>query len=108
MGSCMRRSKMEMYLSTLQALIYHGPQRITRISYKAKMNHVQLKAILSDLIQKKLVEERMFETNNVVYAATAKARNVLSRFDELNKIFLIITEDNQATTMLSPNSLAKM
>jgi predicted transcriptional regulator len=96
----MRRSKMEMYLSTLQALIYHGPQRITRISYKAKMNHVQLKAILSDLIQKKLVEERRFETNNVVYAATAKARNIVSHFDELNKIFLMITEDNQAKLLV--------
>jgi predicted transcriptional regulator len=91
---------MEMYLSTLQALIYHGPQRITRISYKAKMNHVQLKAILSDLIQKKLVEERRFETNNVVYAATAKARSIVLNFEELNKIFLMITEDNQAKLLV--------
>jgi predicted transcriptional regulator len=88
---------MEMYISTLQALIYNGPLRITRISYKANMNHNQLKAILSDLIKKKLVEERKIEINNVVYAATPKARNFLSHFDELKKIFLIIPEDNQAT-----------
>jgi predicted transcriptional regulator len=104
----MRRSKMEMYLSTLQALICYGPLKITRITYKAKMNYFQLKPILSDLIQKKLVEERKIGANSVVYSATAKARNTISHFNELNKIFLIITEDNQATTLLSSNSLAKM
>jgi hypothetical protein len=72
------------------------------------MTHGQLKPILSDLIQKKLVEERKMGANNVVYTGTAKARNVLSHFDELNKIFLITTEDNQAATMASPNCLAKM
>jgi predicted transcriptional regulator len=104
----MRRSKMEMYLSTLQALIYHGPQKITRITYKAKMNYLQLKPILSDLIQKKLVEERKIGANSVVYSATAKARNIISHFNELNKVFQIIIEDNQATTMLSSDSLTKM
>jgi predicted transcriptional regulator len=54
----MRRSKMEMCISTLEALAYYGPMQITRITYKANMNCGQLKDILADLIQEKLVEER--------------------------------------------------
>ena len=34
----MRRSKMEMYISALEALAYYGPLKITKITYKAKMN----------------------------------------------------------------------
>jgi len=88
----MRRSKMEMYISTLEALAYYGPLKLTRVTYKAKMNCSQLKAILADLIQKKLVEERKLAKNKIVYAATPKARTVLSYFEELKEM-LPITED---------------
>ncbi len=77
---------MEMYISTLEALAYYGPLKITRITYKANMNCSQLKAILDDLVQKKLVEERTFRKNKVVYAATPKARKILSCFNELKEI----------------------
>jgi len=85
----MRRSKMEMYISTLEALAYYGPLKITRITYKAKMNCSQIKAILHDLIQKKLVEERVFKKNKVIYAATPKARTILSYFEELKEMLPI-------------------
>ena len=83
---------MEMYISTLEALAYYGPLKFTRVTYKAKMNCSQLKAILADLVQKKLVEERKLEKNKVVYAATPKARTILSRFEELKEM-LPITEN---------------
>jgi len=89
----MRRSKMEMYISTLEALAYYGPLKITRITYKAKMNCGQLKAILDDLIQKKLVEERSLKEKRVVYAATPKARTVLSYFEELKEMLPIAEKD---------------
>jgi len=85
----MRRSKMEMYISTLEALAYYGPLKITRITYKAKMNCGQLKAILDDLIQNKLVEERTLRKNKVFYAATPKARTVLSHFNDLKEMLPI-------------------
>jgi predicted transcriptional regulator len=90
-GSYMRRSKMEMYISTLEALAYYGPLKITRITYKARMNCSQLKAILPDLIQKKLVEERPLKNNKVVYAATQKTRTALSYFNEFKEM-LSVTE----------------
>ena len=92
----MRRSRMEMYISTLEALAYYGPLRLTRITYKAKLNCSQLKMILDDLIQKELVEERTLEKSKVVYVATPKARTILLYFDELKEM-LPIAEENQLT-----------
>jgi predicted transcriptional regulator len=89
----MRRSKMEMYISTLEALAYFGPLKITRITYKAKVNCSQVKTILHDLILKKLVEERTVRENKVVYAATPKARTILSYFAELKEMLPIAEED---------------
>ena len=89
----MRRSKMEMYISALEALAYYRPLKITKITYKAKMNCSQLKAILPDLIQKQLVEERPLKNNKVVYVATQKTRTVLSYFNELKEMLPIAKED---------------
>ena len=85
----MRRSKMEMYISTLEALAYNGPLKITRITYKAKMNFSQLKPIMDDLIQRKLVEEKKFKKNKTAYSATPKARVILSYFNELKEMLPI-------------------
>ena len=86
---------MEMYISTLEALAYYGPLRLTRITYKAKMNCSQLKAILDDLINKKLVEERTVKKNQVVYVATSKAKTILSYFDEVKEMLPIAENANQ-------------
>jgi predicted transcriptional regulator len=90
----MRRSKIEIYISTLEALAYYGPMKITRITYKAKINCSPLKAILADLIQKDLVEERTLEKNEIVYAATPKARIMLSYFNELKEMLPIQEESH--------------
>ena len=70
--------------------------KITKITYKAKMNCNPLKTILDDLIQKDIVEERTIEKNKVVYAATPKARLILSYFNELKEM-LPIAPNNQHT-----------
>jgi predicted transcriptional regulator len=82
----MQRSKTELYVSTLEALVCYGPMKITRITYKAKMNCSPLKIILNDLIQKELAEKRNLGKNKVFYAATPKARIILSYFNELKKM----------------------
>ena len=64
MVSLMRRSKMELYISTLEALTYNGPLKITGISYKAKMNCSQIKEVIGDLIQKKLLKRENLENGS--------------------------------------------
>jgi predicted transcriptional regulator len=56
------------------------------------MNCSQLKAILDDLVHKELVEERTLRKNKIVYAATPKARTILSYFNQLREM-LPIPED---------------
>ena len=85
---------MEMYISILEALAYYGPLKITRITYKTNMNYGQLKVSLCDLIQKNLVEERPFKKNRIVYAATPKARTILSYFDELKEMLPLAEDKN--------------
>ena len=82
----MRRSKLEMHISILEALVYNGPLRITRITYTAKMNFGQLKPIIEDLIQKKLIEEKRFKKKKIAYSATPRAKTILSYFNELKEI----------------------
>lgn len=69
--------------------------KITKITYKAKMNCSQLKEILDSLIEEKLVEERMLRKNKVVYVATPKARTILSYFNELKEMLPIEQDTNQ-------------
>ena len=82
----LRRSKLELYISTLEALAYHGPMKITRITYKTGMNCSPLKLILKDLIRNNLVEEKTLKKNTTVYVATPKARKTLSYFKELGEM----------------------
>jgi predicted transcriptional regulator len=88
---------MEMYISTLEALAYYGPLKLSKVTYKAKMNYSQLKVIVTDLMKKKLVEERTLERNKVVYAATPKARTILSHFEELKEMLPIAKDEKQLT-----------
>ena len=77
---------MELYISTLEALTYYGPLKITGISYKAKMNCSQIKEFIADLMQKKLVEKRLLGKQRVVYVATPRAKTVISHFEELKEM----------------------
>ena len=82
----MRRSKLELYISTLEAIAYYGPLILTRVTSKTNMNCGQLKPILDDLIQKALIEKRIMRKNRIVYVATPKARTIVSYFSELKKM----------------------
>ena len=86
----MRRSKLQMYVEVLDALVFYGPMKLTRITYKANMNCSLLKPILNELMKNKLVEERKVKENSIVYVATNTARATLLRFNELTKILPVV------------------
>jgi predicted transcriptional regulator len=86
----MRRSKLQMYVEVLDALVFYGPMKLTRITYKANMNCSLLKPILNELMKNKLVEVRKVKENSIVYVATNTARATLLRFNELTKILPVI------------------
>ncbi len=80
-----RRSKLELYIQTMDTLAIDGPARLSRLTLKTKINCGPLKAILSELEGKELVEERKFRSS-VFYAATPKAKSILSKYDEIVQI----------------------
>ena len=88
-GLLMRRSKLQMYMEVLDALVFYGPMRLTHITYKANLNCSLLKPILRDLVKNKLVEERIMKNNVVKYAATNAARTTIFRFREITHILPI-------------------
>jgi len=86
----MRRSRLQMHIDVLDALVLYGPMRLTRITYKANLNFTLLNPILKELLKKELVVKRKLKKNVVVYAATNAGRATLSRFGELTQILPII------------------
>jgi predicted transcriptional regulator len=80
-----RRSKLELYVDTIEALASSGPMPLARLTLRTKINNNPLKAIMCDLLDKKLVEEREVK-KRIFYAATPKARTVLSYFNQLTQI----------------------
>jgi len=86
----MRRSKLQIYVAVLEALVFCGPMKLTRITYKAHLNYSLLKPILKDLLKNELVEERRLKKNIVIYAATMTARTNTLKFKELTQILPIM------------------
>jgi predicted transcriptional regulator len=86
----MRRSKLQIYFDVLEAVVFYGPLRITRITYKANLSYNLLKPILKDMMKKELVEERKLKKGLVAYAATNKARETLLRVNQIAKVLPIM------------------
>jgi len=78
-----------LYISNLEASAYYGPMKLTRITYKTRMNCGPLKLILKDLTRKKLVEEKTLKKNIIVYVATPKSRKTISHFEQLKEMLLV-------------------
>jgi predicted transcriptional regulator len=89
----MRRSQLEIYISILQALLFYGPLKLTKITYKANVNCDILKERLAVLIEKGLVEQRSYHKGRVLYAATPKAKTILSYFDSIKEILPVVEHD---------------
>jgi predicted transcriptional regulator len=89
----MRRSQLDIYVSIIQALSYCGPLKLTKITYKANVNCDMLKERLAVLIEKGLVEQRSYHKGRVVYAATPKAKTILSYFDSIKEILPVAAQD---------------
>jgi predicted transcriptional regulator len=86
----MRRSKLQIYFDVLEAVVFYGPLRITRITYKANLSYNLLKPILRDMMEKELVEERKLKKGLVAYAATNTARETLLRVKEFAQVLPIV------------------
>ena len=86
----MSRSKLELYVDILDALVAYGPLKVTWIILKARVNYAQLKPLLNNMITKGFVKEKTLEDGSVVFEATRKGRvNFVDykRYSKLDPIF---------------------
>lgn len=87
-GFDMARSKLEIYLGILEVLALRGPLRLTRITYKANLNHNVAKPYLNFLVKQNLVKEKAIE-NRKIYAITKSGWKILRYFWEIKQVLQI-------------------
>jgi predicted transcriptional regulator len=87
----MKRSKLEIYVTVLEAFVKLGPAKITRVTYEANINHNLLKQIINSFLKSGLLEERKTK-NRSLYVATAKAELTIKQFKEISQLFSCLEE----------------
>ena len=80
----MGRSKIEIYIAILEALVTNGAMRPNKITCETSINYSLVKKAVLDLQNKQLVEEKKINKGHA-YAATPKGKFTLSQFKELSK-----------------------
>jgi predicted transcriptional regulator len=109
MVSVMPPSKLDKYLSVLEALVL-GPQKLDSIAYKAKMECNSLKHRLDFLVSNGLVEERYLRGKRMVYVINERGLSVfktlraLKYLEKLKKTLPIIMEAQEITSVLTEHS----
>ena len=105
----MPRSKLEKYLSILEALVAQ-PLRFEKVSYEAKIDCTTLKQHLDFLVFHKLVEERSLNKEKAVYAITErglavfKTLRALNYLEKLRDSLPIVEEAREIAAVLSKRS----
>ena len=90
----MRRSKLEIHIDILEALVFKGKLRLTHLMYKSNVNCCVLKEQLEFLIKNGLVEEKMLK-KRTIYAITSRGLQVLKTFREIKEVFPLVEERPQ-------------
>ncbi len=88
-------SKLEMYVDVLNVLEQRGPLKVSHIMLEAKVNCDVLKGYLDFLIKQGLIEEKVVEKSDVVYANTARGTAVIKFFTELDRTLSVKEEDDK-------------
>jgi predicted transcriptional regulator len=90
----MRRSKLELYVAVLNAVAVRGPLNITGLALRARLNYVQLKPLLNNLINKGAIQEQHLRNGSIVYAATSLGQRLSTQFKHADESKTALT--NQA------------
>jgi predicted transcriptional regulator len=105
----MPRSKLEKYLSVLEALVAR-PLKFEKVSYEAKIDCTTLKQHMDFLVFHKLVEERNLTKGKAVYAITERGLAVFKTLraqrylQKLKKIMPVVEEASEVQSLLSRSS----
>ncbi len=99
----MRRSKLELYVAVLNVAAIRGPLNITGLVLRARLNHVQIKPILNNLINKGAIQEQHLRNGSIVYAATPLGQRLSTKFKQTDESKTALTnqaKQNMATILI--------
>jgi len=82
----MRRSKLELYVSVLNSVLIHGPINITALSLRARLNYVQLKPIILNLVKKGAAQEQITQNGSIFYTATPLGYRLSTQFKQTENL----------------------
>jgi predicted transcriptional regulator len=105
----MPRSKLERYLSILEALVPR-PLKFDKISYEAKIDSSTLKRHMDFLVFHKLIEERPLKNGRLVFAITERGLAVFKTLraqkylQKLKRIMPVVEEASEIQSLLSKPS----
>jgi predicted transcriptional regulator len=108
----MARSKLEKYLSILEALVAR-PLKFEKVSYEAKIDCTTLKQHMDFLVFHKLVNERRLPKGKDVYAITErglavfKALRAQRYLQKLKNILPVVEEASEVQSLLTRSTPQK-
>ena len=79
-----RRNKVETVVDILSVLLARGKLKTTHILYKSNLSHVKLKALVEELLAKKLIREDMQGTTHL-YSLTDAGRKFLDEYLKMKR-----------------------
>ena len=89
----MGRSKLEIYVTIIEALVLNGPMKSNRITCDTNISYNLVKKALIDLQKRQLIDERKIN-NTSIYLATPKAKSALLQFKKITQNLPIFEEAN--------------
>jgi predicted transcriptional regulator len=93
----MRRSKLDLHVAVLKAVDIHGPLNITGLTLRVRLNYVQLKPILKNLINKGTIQEQHLRNGSTVYAATPLGQRLSTQFKQIDESKTALTIEAKQT-----------
>ena len=90
----MRRSKLDLYIAVLNAVATHGSLNVTGLALRARLNYMQLKPLLNNLIDKGAIQEQHLKNGSIVYAATSLGQRLSTQLRQADESKMALT--NQA------------
>jgi predicted transcriptional regulator len=100
----MRRSKLEMHIDVLKALVHYGKLGPTHIMFEVNINCNVLRECLDVLIKLKLVQMQVLNKGGrkarAAYTITEKGLTLLKNAAEIDKAIPIVEEATAANLLL--------
>jgi len=89
----MRRSKLDLCIAVLDVVLTCGPLNITGLLLRGRMNYVQLKPILHNLMNQGAVQEQRSRNGSIIYAVTPLGQQLSAWLKQTDNSKTVLTTE---------------